>query len=395
MLSLKSLFKSIISFVKNKWKRNIYFRLTAIFIIFYAVGTYGIYIYERDRNAAFKTLYESCWSTLVYILSGFDVGSPQTVPGRIFSILILMASIGMLGMIIGQVTSILLQRRDVKMPKDISKHIVICNWNEKGEKIIEEIHSPLAGPQIDIIVISNPRPKNEEELRNNFPKEYSNVEFREGNPILHETLKRANTHMARSVIILAGSTQEPDPESALTALVINTLWKNRIEEEVNKRVTPSVSRDEVREKIEEEEDFKKPRIIVEVLEHRKMQHLRDAGADDVICAADYAIGILAQSALNEKLSDVYHDLLTYREHTTEIYIVVNPDVSRWLEGKTFIEVSKFLLENRCALNPAIPIGYRRGKEIFVNPKEDVKLTARDCLIVMAYELPDLLKLINK
>jgi hypothetical protein len=48
-----------------------------------------------------------------------------------------------------------------------------------------------------------------------------------------------------------------------------------------------------------------------------MQHLRDAGADDVIMCADYAIGILAQSALNEKLSDVYHDLLTYREHTTE------------------------------------------------------------------------------
>jgi hypothetical protein len=54
----------------------------------------------------------------------------------------------------------------------------------------------------------------------------------------------------------------------------------------------------------------------------------------------------------------------------KIYIVVNPDVSRWLEGKTFIEYSKFLLENRCALNPAIPIGYRRGKEIFVNPKEE-------------------------
>jgi hypothetical protein len=90
---MKSLLKSIISFIKHKWKRNIYFRLTTIFILFYAIGTYGIYMYERDRNAAFKTIYESCWSTLVYILSGFDVGSPQTVPGRIFSILIPMASI--------------------------------------------------------------------------------------------------------------------------------------------------------------------------------------------------------------------------------------------------------------------------------------------------------------
>ncbi len=111
----------MISFVKHKWKRNIYFRLTTLFIIFYIVGTYGIYIYERDKNPAFKTLYESCWSTLVYILSGFDVGSPQTVPGRIFSILILVSSIGMLGMIIGQVTSILLQRRDVKMKIDIEE----------------------------------------------------------------------------------------------------------------------------------------------------------------------------------------------------------------------------------------------------------------------------------
>jgi hypothetical protein len=393
---MKSFLTGTVSFIKQKWKRNIYFRLTSLFILFYFTGTYGIYIYERDKNPAFNTLYESCWSTLVYILSGFDVGSPQTVQGRFFSILILMSSIGMLGMIIGQVTSILLQRRDVKMPKNISKHIVICNWNEKGEKIIEEIHSPLAGPQIDIIVISNPRPGNEEELRNNFPKEFSNVEFREGHPILHETLKRANAHMARSVIILTGNSSEPDSESALTALVINTLWKNRIEEEIEKRIKNStLSREEAIKKIEEEEDFRKPRIIVEVLEHRKMQHLRDAGADDIICAADYAIGILAQSALNEKLSDVYHDLLTYREHTTEIYIVDNPEVSQWLEGKSFIEVSTFLLENRCKINPAIPIGYRKGKEIFINPKEDIKFTSCVSLIVMAYELPDLLKLINK
>ena len=46
------------------------------------------------------------------------------------------------------------------------------------------------------------------------------------------------------------------------------------------------------------------------MNHRKSQHLKDAGVDEVVCAMDYGLGILAQCALHAKLSDAYNHLLT-------------------------------------------------------------------------------------
>jgi len=392
------IYNKIILLFKVYWKRNIYIRLTFLFILLYFVGTTGIYLSEhRKGNPSFGSFYESCWATLVYILSGFDVGAPETFAGRVFSILILLASIGMLGLIIGQFTSILLHGKVVRMPKNIKNHIVICNWNEKGEKIVKELHSPLAVPETGIIVISKPRPANEEELRMNFSREYSNVEFREGSPINYETLECAGTYRALSVIILSDDRSgEPDAQSALISLAINTLWKKNIEDEMEKNIRESgLSREEFMKNTCSDMEYKKPRIVVEVVDHMKMQHLRDAGADDIICASDYAIGIIAQAAINEKLSDVYHDLLTYSEGTNEIYIVDHPELMKWLEGKSFKEVSCYFIENRNNQNPAIPIGLKHGKKIMINPRADVKFSSSDALIVLAYDIPDVLALINQ
>jgi len=260
--------------------------------------------------------------------------------------------------------------------KDFKNHILICNWSQKGEKIIKELHSPMAVPEISIIVLSNPRPSNEKWLRNYYSREYNNVEFREGNPVFYETLKGANASMARAAIILSNTkSSEPDAESVLITLAINTLWKDN--ESNNKEV------------------IRKPRIVVEVQDHHKMQHLKDAGADDIICAEDYAIGIIAQAAINEKLSEVYHDLLTYCEGTNEIYIVDNPEVSKNMEGKTFREISRFFLESRSDRNPAILMGFRCGENIIMNPREDMKFSEKDALILLAYDIPDVMKLISK
>jgi Trk K+ transport system NAD-binding subunit len=277
----------------------------------------------------------------------------------------------------------------------INKNIIICNWNEKGEKIVLELHSPLASPDTGIIVISKPRPVNEEELRHNYQKEYSNVEFREGSPVNYETLKGTNIHSAKAVIILTDDKiLNPDAESALIALAINTIWEKRIDEEVIRR-TEGLDKDELREKVILEDKFRKPRIIVEVLDHGKMDHLKDAGADDVICAADYAIGILAQSALNEKLSDVYHDLLTYSPGTNEIYILDDLFVSAWIKGKTFEEISLFFLQNRISVNYAIPVGIRRKTEAIINPKGEARFIEDDALIILAYDIPDLINIISE
>jgi len=47
------------------------------------------------------------------------------------------------------------------------------------------------------------------------------------------------------------------------------------------------------------------------------------------------------------------------------------------------------------VNPAIPIGLKHGKDIMVNPRADVNFSSSDALIVLAYDIPDVLHLIEK
>ena len=54
----------------------------------------------------------------------------------------------------------------------------------------------------------------------------------------------------------------------------------------------------------------------------------------------------------------------------------------------------FFIDNRCASNPAILIGLRKGKELMINPKDDIKSDSGDALIFFAYDIPDIMALIS-
>ena len=249
-------------------------------------------------------------------------------------------------------------------------HIAICNWNDRGDRIIRELHSPQAEPDTEIVIITKNKPSNEEELRR-ANKAYERVYFIESDPAIHDVLKASRIHQAKSVLILSDEeSPDPDAKSALIALAVSKLCNTE----------------------------SRPHIVAEVMNHRKMEHLIDAGADEVICAADYGLGILAQCALHAKLSAVYDNLLTYSGNTNEIYMVEGNKFPRVVIGKTFVEATEMINKNRCPDNPTILIGVRRGNRVVLNPKENwggpggekfETFQEDDGLIVMAFSPPDL------
>jgi Trk K+ transport system NAD-binding subunit len=251
---------------------------------------------------------------------------------------------------------------EVKMPKDMESHIVMCNWHDRGDRIIKELHSPLAAPETDIIVITE-KDVNERELRLN--PEYEKVFFIESDPTLHDVLKRARAHLATSVILLADDdVPDPDAKTALIALALAKLTKD----------LP-----------------KKPHVIAEVMNHHKIEHLLDAGINEWVCSNDYGLGILAQSALYGKLSEVYQQLLTYSKDTNEIYMVDSKHYPQGFLGKGFTEITALLNADRNPANPAILLGVKRDNSVILNPKEDEfdVLKSGDSLIVIAFDPPDL------
>ncbi len=354
-------------------RRNIYLYLGTLFILSFLVGAVVLFLCEHNINPHFKDLSTSFWSVTIYTLSGFEDRPPISLLGRIVSVFIFLLALSLMGAVAGKLASTFIRKETIKMPSDIKQQIVLCNWNSSGDRIIKELHSGQAVPNTEIVVISENR-INEEELRRS--PAYSKVYFIHSDPVLHDVLESARVHLAKSVVILADEeSTDPDAKSALVALALKSICLKLGVETL-------------------------PHIVAEAKNHRKTQHLYNAGVEEIICATDLGLGVLAQCALNAKLSVVYNELLTYGSETNEIYIVPSTSYSPKLIGKSFIEACAILNANRNPNNPSVLIGLRRDDRVLMNPRRGkvgvdrsaITLIDGDALIVISYEPPDLMDL---
>jgi hypothetical protein len=352
--------------IRRTFQRHIHVRLVVIFVCLYVIGTLAMFFCERYQNRSFETVGESFWSITIYVLSGFEDRYPVTWHGRVISILIFILSVFFFGAVAGRFAAAFLRREDTKMPRDVNDHIVICNWNERGKRVLAELRHPEGKPDADIVIIDN-HPSDDKNARG-IPA-LSKVYCINSDPIRHGTLKKARVSSADTIIILSDS-ESPDPD-AKSAMIILALLS-----ECKKR---------------------RPHIIAEVVNVDNSQHLKDAGADETICTTEIGVGILAHCALNKQLSVVYKDLLTYSFEGNEIYIVTRDAFPDEFIGKTFAQCAQMLYQKRDTRNPVVLLGIRRREEVILNPRSgsgglddgECRITEDDALIAMAFSAPDL------
>ncbi len=348
----------------NRLRKHFWSSVSAFLTAFFLLSVFLIYHFERQYDSRL-TLFDAFRIVLVFFLGEYG-DTPQTQIGRVLSVILFLLGIVVVAALIGKIASLFVEMKmEVKMPQGMERHIVICNWHESGDRLIKELHSQLAAPDTDIIVIT-PKEVNETELR--ICSAYEKVYFIRSDPTRHEVLRRARAHHARSVIILANpDCSDPDAQTALISLAITKL---------------------------EQQVERKPHIIAEVIDPHKVQHLIDAGVDEWVCSADYGLGILAQSALFGQISDVFQQLLTYSEETNEIYLVEGDKFPKLFLGKTFQEVADILNTHRSLKNPTILVGVKRDARVLLNPRKEEFDTFRpgDSLIVMSFDQPDFVDL---
>lgn len=353
--------------IRRFTQKHIHFRLVIIFVCLYIIGTLAMFFCERYNNKSFETVSESFWSITIYVLSGFEDRYPVTWPGRLISILIFILSVFFFGAVAGRFAAAFIKREEMKMPRDVTDHIVICNWNERGKRVLAELRHPEGKPDADIVIIDNNLAK-DKKLKN-IP-EFNKVYFIDSDPIRHGTLKKAKVSSADTVIILSdGNSPDPDAKSAMIILALLSECKR-----------------------------KRPHIITEVSNIDNSQHLKDAGADETICTSEIGVGILAHCALNKQLSVVYKDLLTYSLEGNEIYIVKQDAYPEEFIGRTFGQCAQMIYEKRDNNNPVVLLGIRRNDQVMLNPRAgkggldgECIINENDALIAMAFSAPNLRK----
>ena len=288
--------------VRTLWERLQAEDLPRLFLYFAALlllADFWVVYFERGRNPAFQTYGDGLWWALVTVTTvGYGDKFPITTPGRFVAAGVILVGIGLVGLFLGKISAILVERRiregrGLSDAKHLSGHLVILGHKADMSGFISGILkvNPTL-PRERLVIISQADESVVEELRLGFP----GVLFLRGDIVDPMAIQRANVAKAARVLVLADdslarSDQEKD---ARTVMAVMTL----------KSLAPDVY------------------TCAEVIDSKYDEHLKLAKCDEVILSREYSRFLLVSATVSEGISRVLHDMLDVTDlkglQTTEI-----------------------------------------------------------------------------
>lgn len=238
--------------------------------------------------------------------------------------------------IVGAVVNSLIQEGRGMGTSGFRDHIVVCGWNATARDLIGELQRD--NRKLRIALIYNGDDKN---------PAGDGVYFVKGDPTDPSDLERAGIREAAAALLFPlADTPDADMRSILTALTIRSL-------------APGV------------------RIVVEVNDPKHADHIRRAGADELMITSHIASRLLARSAIYPGLADIVADLVS--AGGAELHRVNLPNDFVGLD----FEEAAFRLRQQ---HHATLLAVRRGDRVIFGGQDDLSLQATDDVIVITEQL---------
>lgn len=195
--------------------KNLSLLVATLFFILFCTVT--IYMLEPQTFESLLTSFYFVMTTFSTV--GYGDYSPTTIAGRLFTILMYLFGIGLLGVVIGKIVdtfSIFRKRKEEgKLAYTKENHIIIVGWGKKTETAVDEI---LASDTTSEVVIIDTLPKSPTDVA------LERVHYVQGDPSEEETFNQANIKKAKSVIIFADDAiQIPSLRDAKTLTIAITV----------------------------------------------------------------------------------------------------------------------------------------------------------------------------
>lgn len=342
------------------WHRYPLVRIVAVMLLIWFVG--GTLTYLVEDHPDYASWPEAMWS-VVLTMFGAGNSTPETSLGRAVLFVVLVSGVALIGLFTANVASILversLRRREVSS-FEMDDHLVLCNWAPRGLEWIREVHSKIVRERRPVVIVHD----NPEEI--DLPDKEDDPAFQDvyivkGDPVSEVILRRARADRAHSVVILADDRQgeHADGKSILVCVALRSICRSE----------------------------HAPNVVVECRYLRFRNHLRKAGADEVISPNEFGLGLLARATLFHGMTRVYHELLTVGRNANEIYLLPVPEA---LVGQEFVTVAQMFLRYRQDKKACLLLGICRDGAVMLNPtgREAGPLQEGDELILMSEVSPD-------
>ncbi|HEX3126075.1 MAG TPA: potassium transporter TrkA [Thermoanaerobaculia bacterium] len=296
---------------------------------------------------------EGMWLSLMRTLDSGTMGGDEGRGFRVTMLFVTLGGIFIVSALIGVLNSglegkldELRKGRSFVIEKD---HTLILGWSPKIFTVLSELvlaNENRHKPRI-VILAEKDKIEMEDEIRDEIGGTgKTKIICRTGSPLNLNDLEIVNPHQARSIVVLAPESEDPDPEVIKTILAI-TNNPNRREEPYH--------------------------IVAELAEPRNVEVAKMVGKDEaeLIVTGDLIPRIIVQTSRQSGLSVVYTELLDFGGD--EIYFQEEPK----LVGKTFGEA---LL----AYEESAIMGLRKREgAILLNPPMDTRIEAGDKVIAIS------------
>ncbi|MET0787147.1 MAG: ion channel [Paenisporosarcina sp.] len=198
--------------------KNLSLLLATLFFILFCTVT--IYLLEPQTFENLLTSFYFVMTTFATV--GYGDYSPTSIAGKLFTVLMYLFGIGLLGVVIGKIVdtfSLFRKRKEEgKLAYTNKNHIIIVGWGKKTETAVDEI---LASDATSEVVIIDTLPSTPIDVS------IERVHYVQGDPSEEETFIQANIKKAKSVIIFSDDAiQVPslrDAKTLTTAITVERL----------------------------------------------------------------------------------------------------------------------------------------------------------------------------
>ena len=325
MQSTHSFLKSALSWFRQRATKSFILKLVLVIVVIILVSAVGVYLIERNNpnqpvGRGFSSIGEALWWMVVVLTKtpGYVGVYPMEPAARAISLVLILIGLSLIPLITAKIASYMVTQR-LREERGLEKirnkgHTIICGWNEHIGTVLD---SMVVGQELREVVLVNsltPEKMNEMLLRYKARK----PKFVNGDFTNEAVLDLANVRQAATVIILTDKAQG-DESGADERVILGTL--------AVRAVNP------------------KARVCVEILEGKMAQHVRRAGASEVIVHGEHDPYMIVLAALSEGVVLTARQLLLQREGSA---LQQKPIPAEYI-GRKFGELAAYFKERQNAI----------------------------------------------
>jgi voltage-gated potassium channel len=324
------------------------------------------------EQGPFAEYWRSYWHVLIVLVSGIEDKEPLSLVGRVEVTLLMMAGIVVVGMLTGEIVSILVKKVQragklaIKPPSArFEQHVLILGNNSHLDNVVRQVSAGLAYKHFVLVVCPEA-----DTLPVTDARVYRKVFALAGDPVDARVLEQADVDLAYRVIVLSSDQEGGDPRQRDNQALMETLAVI-----CRGRRVP---------------------VVVELQTDESLRYAAPLTGIEVFVGRHYGAKLISQAVLKPGTTEIFDRLMTFTEQTNEFYTIPVPAE---LAGRGFSEARLHFLEHDD--EDVVLVGLDRSPagapstRFWLNPEPgvdgleegDLVLRRDDRLLVMAYERP--------